>query len=149
LPRQEELHPELRNIAHDLSEEELTEIGATCMEEFEADLETRQEWLEMHNKWTRQYFQKDRPIDPPWEGASSESLPLLAEACNQFHSRAYQAMFPNRRIVQCIPIGKKGAASRARADRVAQHMTWQLVHRDTKYKRYKDRLLLSVPLHGS
>ena len=141
-------HPELRNLALDLDEDELGEIATTCLEEFKYDEESRQEWLTMHADWLKLYFQKDNPTNPPWEGSSEESLPLLAEACNQFHSRAFPALFPGTKIVNVRPIGRPDPASKERAERISLHMSWQL-DKDKNYKRNKDRLLLSLPLHGS
>ncbi len=74
---------------------------------------------------------------------------MLAEACNQFHARAFTAMFPNRNIIKAIPVGKPDPAAKERAERVGMHMSWQLMVQDRTYKRNKDRLLLSLPLHGS
>jgi chaperonin GroES len=142
-------HPELRNIAEDLSDDDLGEIAAQCMDDYTSDEESRQEWLTMHSDWLRLYYQKDLPINPPWEGSSEESIPILAEACNQFHARAFQAMFPNRKIIKAVPTGKVDAAAKARAERIGTHMSWQLMVRDKTYKKNKDRLLLSTPLHGS
>jgi len=143
------IHPELRNIADDLSEEELAEIAKVCLEDFEADKESAQEWRKMHAQWLKLYFQKDTPINPPWEGSSDESMPLLAEACNQFHARSFPAMFPSRNIIRAIPVGKSDQHSKQRAERIGTHMSWQLMVKNRTYKRDKDRLLLSLPLHGS
>jgi chaperonin GroES len=145
----EYIHPELVNLAEKLEEDELGEIASQVVEDYVTDEESRQEWLSMHADWLNLYFQKDRPKSPPWEGSSSESIPVLAEACNQFHARAFQAMFPNRNIIRAIPAGKPDPASKDRAERVGHHMSWQLLTNDKTYKKNKDRLLLSIPLHGS
>ena len=143
------LHPELQNLAEKLDEEELTEIAARCLEEYKADEDSRKPWLDQHAQWTKIYFQKDKPINPPWEGSSEESIPMLVEACNQFHARAYQAMFPSRKIIKAIPIGKSDNKAKERATRISTHMSWQLLSKDRRYKRDKGRLLSSIPLHGS
>lgn len=143
------LHPELQNLAKDLPEEELSEIAKVCLEDFKADKESAQEWRKMHAQWLKLYFQKDTPINPPWEGSSDESMPLLAEACNQFHARSFPAMFPSRNIIRAIPVGKSDQHSKQRAERIGIHMSWQLMVKNRTYKRDKDRLLLSLPLHGS
>lgn len=146
---EEYTHPELRNLAEDLDEEELGEIAKAVIEDYRSDEESRQEWLTMHADWIKLYFQRDEPQNAPWEGSSKESVPMLAEACNQFHARAFQAMFPNRNIIRAIPAGKSDAAARGRAERIGEHMSWQLTTKDKNYKKNKDRLLLSTPLHGS
>jgi len=146
---EEYLHPELRNLAETLKDEELGEIAKQVLEDYKNDEESRMEWLSMHADWLRLYFQKDRPLNAPWEGSSEESIPMLAEACNQFHARAFQAMFPNQGIIKAVPTGKPDEKSKQRAERVGTHMSWQLMVRDKSYKKNKDRLLLSTPLHGS
>ena len=143
------VHPELRNLAQDLKEGELNEIGAQVMRDFEMDLQSRSDWDNMHAGWLRAYYQLDVPKNPPWEGSSTESLPILAEACNQFHARAFQAMFPNNSFIKGIPTGKSDAQARERGKRIGTHMSWQLLVKDKGYKRNKDRLLLALPLHGS
>ena len=142
-------HPELRNLLSELKEEEVTEIASTVMEDFRADWESGSAWRDMHAEWLRLYYQKDHPKNPPWEGASTESIPMLAEACNQFHARAFQAMFPNKNIIRCAPVGKPDSKAKERCERVGRHMSWQLMTKDRSYKRNKDRLLLGLPLHGS
>lgn len=142
-------HPELRNLVDSLEEKELAEIASTVVEDFKADWESGAKWREMHADWLKLYYQQDKPKNPPWEGASTESIPMLAEACNQFHARAFQAMFPNKNIIKSTPIGKADAAAKQRAERVSRHLSWQLMTRDRGYKRNKDRLLLGLPLHGS
>ena len=143
------LHPELRNLASDFDEEELAELGAEVVKDFKTDVESRSEWMSMRASWIRQYYQKDKPINPPWEGASEESIPILAEASVQFTARAHKAMFSGRTFIQAIPIGKTDAKARARADRIKEHMTFQLIDRDKNYKRHKKRMLTSLSRDGS
>ncbi len=142
-------HPELVNIADDLKPDEVEEIAHDCLRNYEADEDSRQGWMENHAEAQRLYFQKDHPKNPPWEGSSTESMPMLAEACNQFYSRASQAMFPSRDIVKAIPVGKADEAAVARGERVGRHMSYQLTIQNRQYKRDKKRLLLSLPLHGA
>jgi len=143
------LHPELRNLASDFDEEELKELGAEVVKDFKTDIESRSEWMRMRAEWVRQYYQKDKPINPPWEGASEESIPILAEASVQFTARAHKAMFSGRTFIQAIPTGKTDAKARARADRIKEHITFQLLDRDKNYKRHKKRLLTSLSRDGS
>ncbi len=144
------IHPELENLAKELDEKKRGEVAEQCLDDFKTDLESRTEWLSMHAEWLKLYYQKDKPINPPWEGSSDESLPMLAEACQQFHSRAYQAMFPAQgSILKAMPAGKWDAESAERAKRIGTHMSWQLTTRQPAYRRGKDRMLLGLPLHGA
>lgn len=142
-------HPELVNLATDLDDDELGNIAAQCTEEFKYDWESGQQWREMHADWLRLYFQKDKAKNPPWEGASEESIPMLSEACVQFRARGSKALFPSDKVITAAPIGKVDEQSKERAERVSTHMSWQLIHKHKGYKRDKKRLLTGLPLHGS
>lgn len=141
--------PEEKNLAEDLDEKELRDIAQTVIEEYEVDLESRSEWENVHTKWLELYYQKDAPQQGPWENSSAESIPVLAEAVNQFQSRSYRAFFPNRYFIDAIPVGKPTTAARERAERVARHMSFQLGVLDRTYKLNKNQMFLAVALHGS
>lgn len=144
-----EVVDELENLAEGMDAEKLTEIAETCIEEYLSDENDRGEWLEMHAKWIRLYHQNDRPLNKEEEWMSEDSLPLMAEACNQFAARAFKAFFPNRKVIKVIPVGNETSIDQQRADRVEKHMSWQLLIKDRGYKRNKRRLLLSTAVHGS
>lgn len=142
--------PEDFNIAEKVSDEVLLKIGNRVKEDYENDLESRSEWEHMVADWVKLFYMRDKPINPPWEGASEESIPMLLEACNQSHARAYGEMFGTKQIITCIPTGTQiGPDIRARMDRVSAHMSYQLLVQNETYKSDKDRMLLCLPLYGS
>lgn len=142
-------HPELINLAELMEEAELARISELVYYDYEEDEESRQDWLAMHAEWTKLAFGKLKPINPPWPGSSDESLPMVLEGCNQFHARAYKAFFSKPDFVAALPMGNITQPDRDRAERIGQYMSWQLDVQDRAYKRNKDRLLRSLPLHGS
>ncbi|MCB7127955.1 MAG: hypothetical protein J3T61_00250 [Candidatus Brocadiales bacterium] len=142
-------HPEAYNLAQDLNEAERGEIAEQVLEDAKNDDQSRKPWRVKHAEYIKLFNQMDEPKNPPWEGASEESIPIMTEACVQFSARAYAAMFPNNKIIQAIPQGKVDEAAKERAERVTRHMTFQLIERDTLYKEDKDALLLSLSIHGS
>lgn len=141
--------PEDNNIAASLEEDELSEISAQCMKDFQEDLDSRTEWEDMHAKWLELYFQRDKPTVPAWDNSSEECMPILAEAVNQFQSRAYKAFFPSRYFIDAVPVGKPSTEARLRADRIAKHMSFQLSVLDRTYKPNKNQMFMAVGLHGS
>lgn len=149
LEPQEPQLPEDVNLAEKLDESELNEIANIVITEFEEDLTSREEWAEKHAEWLNIYFQKDKSKIPPWDGSSTESIPVLAEAVNQFQSRSYRAFFPNRYFIDAIPVGAPSTDARERADRVAKHMSFQLGVLDRTYKPNKNQMFMAVALHGS
>ena len=139
----------LENIAPSLSEDQQKEIAAKVFRDFESDDDSRKGWLDMHAGWLRLFNQMDRPLHEAWPGASTETIPLLAEACTQFHARAMTALFPGKKVVTAVPTLKNDPETTQRADRVGKHMSWQLMTKDPFYKADKDTLLAGLPLHGS
>jgi hypothetical protein len=142
-------HPELVNLAKYMSDADLKTIGQRCYEEYKQDEDSRTDWLSMQEQWVNLYHGKLKPVDPPWENASDDHLPILAEGCTQFHSRAYKAFFATFNFVSALPVGSVREDDKQRAERVGKYMSWQLGVRDKTYKRRKDRLLKALPLHGS
>lgn len=141
------------NLAVDLDQEELDDIGVSVYEDYISDKESRSEWEEKHKEWLELYFQKDAPQHGAWEGSSDESLPLLTEACNQFQSRSYKSFFPTRNFVSAIPVGQNVSKDfmerKARAKLIGEHMSFQLGVMNKGYKREKNQMFLAVALHGS
>src|SRR3990167_5517424 len=152
MAEQSYLHPTLRNLAPDLEAKgvDLNELAQEVIEDYTNDRLARSEWTRMHAEWQEMYFQTDAPKSlRNFRGASFDSLPILAEATHQYHTRAYNAMFAPRRLVNAYPSGRVTAADAQRSLRVSLHMTWQLTIKDPSYKRAKDKLLLSLPIDGS
>lgn len=137
------------NIAEDLDEEELRKIAEKVIKDYETDLESRAEWEAQHADWLKLFYQTDKSENPPWEGSSQESLPVMTEAVNQFQSRSYKAFFPNRYFVDAIPSGQSNPDARERAERIAAHMNFQLGVLDKTYKRNKNQMFMATALHGS
>jgi hypothetical protein len=137
------------NLAKYLDEKKLGEIADQAFEEYEIDEKSREEWLEDQATWIKLYHDQLKPKDPPWDGASDDHIPMLAEGCVQFHARAYRNFFASNTFVDCVPTGSIRPEDRDRAGRVGKYMSWLLSIKDKNYKRRKDRMLRALPLHGS
>ena len=138
------------NLVKHLKEKERKEIQEQVWEEYKEDLQSREDWDRMHADWIKIYYQKDLPKNPPWDGSSEESIPMLVEGCMQFHARAFKAFFSAAKFIVGVPVGKATQDIVDRADRVGKYMSYQLgINNDLSYIRNKDRLLQALPLHGS
>lgn len=144
-----QLPVEETNLAEHLDEEELKKIAEKVIEDYENDLDSREMWEEKKAKDLELFYQNDKAENPPWEGASEESIPVLTEAVNQFQSRTYKAFFPNRYFIDAIPSGKSTPEARERGERIAAHMNFQLGVLDRTYKRNKNQMFMAAALHGS
>jgi len=145
---------ETYNLAQDMDDAMLREIGQECYNGFKDDADSRADWLDMHTFWLSLYMQTDytENSDPDRSWGATESVPLMTESCDQFQARTYKAFFPQDTFVSAIPM-RKNVQDRQeleqRAERIGDHMSYQLGYQDRNYKRDKDALFLGVALHGS
>lgn len=145
---------ETYNLANDLSEEQLREIGKEVYNGYEDDDKSRTEWLQLHAHWLDLYMQTDYVDNSDQERSwgSTESVPILTEAADQFQARTYKIFFPNDTFVSAIPMRRTVPDRKAledRAERIGRHMSFQLGFEDRSYKQDKDALFLGVAVHGS
>ncbi len=119
-------------------------------------------------------MQISQPKTNPWSGASNIIYPLIGSASIQFNARAYPAVVAGEDVVKGLVVGPddgfpkidpqtgqpmvgedqkvvwqiKPGSKRERADRVAQHMSWQLTEEQPEWQEETDRLLLILPIVG-
>lgn len=139
------------NIAANLDEDELNEIGAECKAGFEADLQSRSHWEEDLDEWTKLAMQVRETKSTPWSNASNVKYPLLSTAAMQFNARAYPSLVPaDGKIVRGKTIGKDPTGEKgAKADRVATYMSYQFMHEMDGWDEDMDRLLIMLPIVGT
>ncbi len=161
-----------KNIADDLDEEELDEIGARVKEEFEIDDRSRSEWMEKTKKAMDLALQVTSEKVYPWPKASNVIFPLMTNAATQFAARAYPAIINGRNVVKGVILGtddgdpaldaqgqpmqgpmgplwlEPPGSKRLRADRIAQHMSFQLLDEMPEWEVETDKLLHIIPIVG-
>jgi chaperonin GroES len=132
------------------------EIAKEIKQGYDSDEDSRAGWLDMHTFWMLLYNQQDyaQNQDPERDWGSTESIPVLTEACNQFQARTQKAFFPNAEFVAAVPTRYtkdpvQAELLKRRAQRIGRHMSWQLSTQNRKFKRDKNALFLGVACHGS
>ena len=139
------------NIADSLSEGELKKIGQDCKTGFEVDLESRHEWENDLEEWTRLAMQVREGKSFPWTNASNVKYPLLSTAAMQFNARSYPSLIPaDGKVVKGKVIGKDPTGEKGnKADRVATYMSYQFMHEMTGWDEDMDKLLMMLPIVGT
>lgn len=162
------------NVAELLEDGHLSEIGSSVEKEYEIDKRSRADWEESAQRAMDIALQVRQPKNYPFERASNIKYPLVTVAALQFGARAYPAIIDGNRIVktqvngsdQGVPaldqMGQPVAdpqsgepqwkippgAKRERADRVSQHMSWQLRDEMVEWEEDTDVLLHHLPIVG-
>jgi len=137
------------NLCERFDRENLDRIGAWVVENYERDVASRLPWSRRTEAAMDLAMQIQKDKSFPWTNCSNIAFPLVTIAALQFHARAYPAIVNGRSVVQCRVIGAdpEGIAQ-ARAERIGEHMSWQLLEQDESWEEEQDRALLNVPIVG-
>lgn len=138
-----------------LDDNELTRIGSKCLDGFEADLASRSAgdegdtWEDRYQRYLDIAMQVRKAKTFPWPKASNIKIPLLTSAAIGFQARAYPAIVDGSNLVKGRVLGADpDGMKRQRADRIGEHMTWQLLYNMPGWEEDTDRLLLQLPIVG-
>lgn len=137
------------NIAETLSDSELGEIGNRCVQEYQADRETRSRWEKDCEEGIKLAKQITEEKSWPWPHAANVKFPLLSEAAITFSARAYPE-FVQQNIVKAEVTGNDpNGAKAARAERISKFQNWQIRYRMPYWESETDSLLVMLPLVGN
>jgi len=165
------------NIAEDIDDQALQTLGATVCAEFQIDLTSRAEWRDEIDRALDMATQKAQEKQFPWQRASNVIFPLITSAALQFQARTYPALIQNRNVVKGVVWGSdKGTPARvdgkpdgqvmtdpqtqqpvwivapgekrARADRIGDHMSYQLLEEMPDWEEQTDTMLGVLPIEG-
>jgi chaperonin GroES len=162
------------NIAEELETEECNKIATQVLLDYELDEQSRADWKTAYEKWLKFAMQVAEEKTYPWPQASNVIYPLMTTGAVMFAARAYPAIIRDRGVVKGsvfgpdngVPAvnpqtgqplqGPDGApvwqvppgAKRARADKVGEHMSWQLLEEQEEWEPQTDKLLIILPIVG-
>jgi chaperonin GroES len=143
----------LPNIARQLESGEpgkLAEIAAKVCAEYDIDVESRKAWLEKIGEALKLAMLTAEQKDYPFEKAANVKYPLLTTAALQFNARAYPAIVTPDKVARCKVRGRDPEGLKAaRAERVSEHMSDQLLHEMPEWEADTDRILVMAPIVGS
>lgn len=166
------------NIAEELDEDRLNKIGGDVRREYDIDCTSRSDWLDNTKDAMKLAMQVAEKKVSPWDGASNVIYPLMTMAAIEFAARAYPAIVAGRNIVKgvvcgdddgvpamspqdgtpMVQMGQNGqpqpvwqvepGVKQARADRIAEHMSYQLIEEQEEWEEEEDKLLHILPIVG-
>lgn len=137
------------NLANELPEEELIEIGHEVVRNYERDEISRTDWIKRTEESLKLALQVVEAKSFPWTNASNIKFPLITIAALQYHARAYPALIPGNDVVKCRVIGTdKLGEQTARSSRVQTHMSYQVLEQDENWEDQMDKVLITQPIIG-
>jgi len=139
----------LSNLAEIIDEQELTEIGAELVDDYNEYRSSRQDWeMAYTNGLDLLGFKYERRTEP-FKGASGVTHPVLAESVTQFQSQAYKELLPAGGPVRTQIVGSITPERQDQANRVKDFMNYQIMDVMKEYESEFDQMLFYLPLSGS
>lgn len=137
------------NLCEEFDKDTLKTIGTKVIEWFDTDEESRSEWKQRNEQWLKLATQVMEKKTYPWPNSANVKFPLLTTAAMQFAARAYPALVAGPKLVQGLVIGKdEGGQKQESAERVGNHMSYQVLHEMKGWEEDMDRLCLALPISG-
>lgn len=84
----------------------------------------------------------------PWPNAANIKYPLVTTAAIQFAARAYPAIVDGWNVAKGKVLGEPSEEKTERAERIGQHMSWQLLEEMEEWEADTDKLLHMLPVVG-
>ena len=137
------------NLTGKLSERDINTLSTHVWEGYDKDEQSRDKWRRRTEAAMDLAMQISKDKNFPWPGSANVAFPLVTIATLQFHSRAYPAIVPGRDLVRYRVNGDDPDGKQfARANRVGNHMSYQLLEESTTWEEQHDRLLINIPVVG-
>jgi hypothetical protein len=137
------------NLAEELDNQEVLNIGKSLIKAFEDDKSSRKDWEDQYSKGLKMLGVVVEDRQDPFPGASGVHHPLMSEAATQFQARAIGEMFPAGGPVKTQIVGKQSDKKLEQAQRVQDFMNYQVTNQITDYFNELDQLLYYLALAGS
>lgn len=140
---------QMENIAEELEDEELVEIGKEVVRGYDLDEQSRKGWLNEYEKWLSLAMQVVEEKNHPWPKAANVKYPLLTQAAISYQARIYPALLSGPKIVKGRIIGDDHSGEKQRsAIRVERHMSYQVLEQMKEWEPDMDKLTISQPIVG-
>lgn len=130
--------------------DELGLMGEEVIRGYLADEMSREEWMRNNEKWLKLALLVQENRTFPWPKSSNVKYPLVATAAMQFSARAYPSLVPSHgRVVSTkIPQKHPNSGLYEAANRVANHMSFQILHKMPNWEQDMDNLLMNIAISG-
>ena len=137
------------NLAEDLDEGQLTELSGDLIGEYDADINSRKDWLTTYVDGLELLGLKVEDRTEPWPGACNVYHPLMTEALVKFQAETMMETFPAAGPVKTQIVGKQTLEKEESARRVQEDMNYQLTDVMVEYRPEHERMLWGLGLAGN
>ena len=138
-----------QNVAEELDKSLLSKIAIEVIRGYDLDEDSRTEWTSQNEESVKVAKQVMERKTYPWPNSANVKYPLIAQSSLQFASRAYPELVKGSKVVQGKVTGADpDGIKKERADRISDHMSYQLIEQMTEWEEEFDKLLHALPVLG-
>jgi hypothetical protein len=137
------------NLVDDMDEGQLTELSGDLLGEYDADINSRKDWLTTYVDGLELLGLKVEDRTEPWPGACNVYHPLMTEALVKFQAETMMETFPAAGPVKTVIVGKQTKEKEDAAERVKDDMNYQLTDMMPEYRPEHERMLWGLGLSGN
>jgi hypothetical protein len=137
------------NLAEEMDEGQLTQLSGDLLGEYDADINSRKDWLTTYVDGLELLGLKVEDRTEPWPGACNVYHPLMTEALVKFQAETMMETFPAAGPVKTVIIGKQTKEKEDAAERVKDDMNYQLTDMMPEYRPEHERMLWGLGLSGN
>lgn len=137
------------NLAEYMEDSELATLATECLQCFDADLASREDWLRTYTKGLDYLGFSMEERTKPFKGASGVFHPVMSEAIVRFQSNAIMEIFPAAGPALTNILGDDTPEKVEQSKRVKEELNYQLTDNMTEYRNETEQLLFRLPLAGS
>lgn len=137
------------NLAEDLDEDVLDEIGGDILKRFQEDSDSRAQWLETIADGMELLGIEVENTDDPFPGACAAHHPMILEAAVKFQAKSSNELFSSKGPVKTQVVGSSDEEKDAQAARIQNHMNYQVMDQMEEYFDETERMLFYLPIVGS
>ena len=124
-----------QNLAEDMDEQVLQRLAIELLADFRKDKESRSDWEKSYTSGLDLLGFKYNTESGPFQGSSSVTHPLLAEAVTQFQSQAYKELLPSDGPVRTQIVGEATDEKDEQAHRVQEFMNYMIMDKMEDYAK--------------
>jgi len=140
---------EMDNIAESLDQDQIDKIGAKVVEGYHTDKDSRADWERSSKEVMEIAKLAIKKKTYAGEQVANVKYPIITNSAIQFAARAYPEIIQGTDVVKSKVVGNDESGEKAkRGDRVATHMSYQLLNEMPDWEAGVDQLLITLPVVG-
>lgn len=136
------------NVAALIPSDRLEEIGKQVIDDYQLDKDSCADWYSANTKALDLARQKGVSKSFPWEGAANVVVPLITTASIAYNARVLPEIITQGGIALTRTMGRQTPEKDARAERVAEHINYQLLFQMREWQADTDKLLMVYSVCG-